>query len=56
MTDILYRAYMDGPDRDTAPFTVDEVRRVVEAVHASGATVTAQGTAPVPTMADNRLR
>jgi imidazolonepropionase-like amidohydrolase len=32
---------MDGPDRDTSPFTAGEVRRVVEAVHARGATVTA---------------
>jgi imidazolonepropionase-like amidohydrolase len=32
---------MDGPDRDTSPFTADEVRRTVEAVHARGATVTA---------------
>jgi hypothetical protein len=30
VTDILDSAYMDGPDRDTAPFTADEVRRVVE--------------------------
>ena len=32
---------MDGPDRDTSPFTADEVPRTVEAVHARGATVTA---------------
>jgi imidazolonepropionase-like amidohydrolase len=35
------KLYMDGPDRDTSPFTAVEVRRVVEAVHARGATVTA---------------
>jgi imidazolonepropionase-like amidohydrolase len=37
----LVKLYMDGPDRDTSPFTATEVRRVVEAVHARGATVTA---------------
>lgn len=37
----LVKLYMDGPDRDTSPFTADEVRRTVEAVHARGATVTA---------------
>jgi imidazolonepropionase-like amidohydrolase len=37
----LVKLYMDGPDRDTSPFTADEVRRVVDAVHARGATVTA---------------
>ena len=37
----LVKLYMDGPDRDTSPFTAGEVRRVVEAVHARGATVTA---------------
>ena len=37
----LVKLYMDGPDRDTSPFTADEVRRTVEAVHAHGATVTA---------------
>jgi imidazolonepropionase-like amidohydrolase len=40
----LVKLYMDGPDRDTSPFTADEVRRVVEAVHARGATVTAHST------------
>ena len=37
----LVKLYMDGPDRDTSPFTAGEVRRTVEAVHARGATVTA---------------
>jgi imidazolonepropionase-like amidohydrolase len=37
----LVKLYMDGPDRDTSPFSAAEVRRVVEAVHARGATVTA---------------
>ena len=37
----LVKLYMDGPDRDTSPFTAAEVRRTVEAVHARGATVTA---------------
>ena len=40
----LVKLYMDGPDRDTSPFTADEVRRTVEAVHARGATVTAHST------------
>jgi imidazolonepropionase-like amidohydrolase len=37
----LVKLYMDGPDRDTSPFTAAEVRRTVEAVHSRGATVTA---------------
>jgi len=37
----LVKLYMDGPDRDTSPFTAGEVGRVVEAAHARGATVTA---------------
>ena len=37
----LVKLYMDGPDRDASPFTAGEVRRVVEAAHARGATVTA---------------
>jgi hypothetical protein len=37
----LVKLYMDGPDRDTSPFTASEVHRTVEAVHARGATVTA---------------
>jgi imidazolonepropionase-like amidohydrolase len=35
------KLYLDGPDRETAPFTADEVRAVVEAAHARGAKVTA---------------
>src|SRR5262245_24665996 len=35
------KLYLDGPDRDTAPFTVDEVRAVVEAAHGRRARVTA---------------
>jgi imidazolonepropionase-like amidohydrolase len=35
------KLYLDGPDRDTSPFTVSEVRAVVEAAHARGARVTA---------------
>lgn len=37
----LVKLYLDGPDREVSPFTAAEVRRVVEAVHARGATVTA---------------
>jgi imidazolonepropionase-like amidohydrolase len=37
----LVKLYMDGPDRDTSPFTVSEVEAVVAAVHARGAKVTA---------------
>ncbi|HVQ89563.1 MAG TPA: amidohydrolase family protein [Mycobacteriales bacterium] len=37
----LVKLYLDGPDREVSPFTVSEVRRVVEAVHARGRTVTA---------------
>ena len=37
----LVKLYMDGPDRETSPFTADEVRRVAAAVHERGATVTA---------------
>jgi imidazolonepropionase-like amidohydrolase len=37
----LVKLYLDGPDRDTSPFTADEVRRVVAAVHQRGAPVTA---------------
>jgi imidazolonepropionase-like amidohydrolase len=37
----LVKLYLDGPDRETSPFTAGEVRRVVEAVHDRGATVTA---------------
>jgi imidazolonepropionase-like amidohydrolase len=35
------KLYLDGPDPETAPWTAAEVRRVVEAVHARGAKVTA---------------
>jgi imidazolonepropionase-like amidohydrolase len=35
------KLYLDGPDRDTAPFTVDEVRAVVTAAHERGKKVTA---------------
>src|SRR5215467_14381220 len=35
------KLYLDGPDKDTAPFTVDDVRAVVDAAHARGARVTA---------------
>lgn len=37
----LVKLYLDGPDRDTAPFTAHEVAKVVEAVHARGAKVAA---------------
>jgi imidazolonepropionase-like amidohydrolase len=35
------KLYLDGPDRETAPFTVDEVRAVVDRAHRRGARVTA---------------
>jgi imidazolonepropionase-like amidohydrolase len=35
------KLYLDGPDRETAPFTVDEVRAVVGAAHRRQARVTA---------------
>jgi imidazolonepropionase-like amidohydrolase len=35
------KLYLDGPDRETSPFTVGEVRAVVGAAHARGARVTA---------------
>jgi imidazolonepropionase-like amidohydrolase len=37
----LVKLYLDGPDRETAPFTVDEVRAVVSHAHNRGARVTA---------------
>ena len=37
----LVKLYLDGPDRDAAPWTAHEVRRVVDAAHERGATVTA---------------
>jgi imidazolonepropionase-like amidohydrolase len=35
------KLYLDGPDPETSPFTVDEVRAVVDAAHRRGAKVTA---------------
>jgi imidazolonepropionase-like amidohydrolase len=35
------KLYLDGPDRETSPFTVSEVAAVVETAHARGARVTA---------------
>jgi imidazolonepropionase-like amidohydrolase len=35
------KLYLDGPDKETAPFTVAEVRAVVDAAHQRGARVTA---------------
>lgn len=40
----LVKLYLDGPDPDTAPWTADEVQRVVAACHARGARVTAHAT------------
>lgn len=37
----LVKLYLDGPDRDASPWTPSELRRVVDAVHARGARVTA---------------
>jgi imidazolonepropionase-like amidohydrolase len=37
----LVKLYLDGPDRDTSPFTVGEVRAAVELAHRRGATVAA---------------
>ena len=37
----LVKLYLDGPDPATSPWSVAEIRRVVEAVHARGARVTA---------------
>jgi imidazolonepropionase-like amidohydrolase len=37
----LVKLYLDGPDPETAPWTAGEVARVVQAVHARGAKVTA---------------
>ncbi len=37
----LLKLYLDGPDADSAPWSVAEIRRVVEAGHARGARVTA---------------
>jgi imidazolonepropionase-like amidohydrolase len=40
----LVKLYLDGPDPGVAPWSAGEVRRVVDAVHAHGATVAAHGT------------
>ena len=40
----LLKLYLDGPDPDTAPWTVDEVATVVADAHARGAKVTAHAT------------
>jgi imidazolonepropionase-like amidohydrolase len=37
----LIKLYLDGPDLETAPWTANEVRRVVDAAHQRGAKVTA---------------
>ena len=37
----LVKLYLDGPDPESAPWTAGEVRRVVDATHECGATVTA---------------
>jgi imidazolonepropionase-like amidohydrolase len=37
----LVKLYLDGPDPESAPWSVDEVERVVRAVHARGAKVAA---------------
>jgi imidazolonepropionase-like amidohydrolase len=37
----LVKLYLDGPDPETAPWTANEVRRVVRATHERGAKVTA---------------
>jgi imidazolonepropionase-like amidohydrolase len=37
----LVKLYLDGPDRDASPFTVNEVRAVVAHAHGRGARVTA---------------
>ncbi|HYT25248.1 MAG TPA: amidohydrolase family protein [Actinomycetota bacterium] len=39
----LVKLYLDGPDATAAPWSPDEVRKVVAAVHARGATVAAHG-------------
>jgi imidazolonepropionase-like amidohydrolase len=38
------KLYLDGPDKETAPWTAAEVGRVVRAVHGRGARVTAHAT------------
>jgi imidazolonepropionase-like amidohydrolase len=39
----LVKLYLDGPETGIAPWSADEVRKVVSAVHARGATVAAHG-------------
>jgi imidazolonepropionase-like amidohydrolase len=39
----LVKLYLDGPEAGVAPWSADEVRKVVAAVHARGATVAAHG-------------
>ena len=39
----LVKLYLDGPEQGVAPWSPDEVRAVVAAVHARGATVAAHG-------------
>jgi hypothetical protein len=40
----LVKLYLDGPDPETAPWSLDELGRVVQAVHARGAKVSAHST------------
>ncbi|HYM84499.1 MAG TPA: amidohydrolase family protein [Candidatus Dormibacteraeota bacterium] len=40
----LVKLYLDGPDPESAPWSREEVARVVDAVHARGAKVTAHAT------------
>ena len=40
----LVKLYLSGPGSESSPFTASEVRRVVDAVHARGAKVTAHAT------------
>jgi imidazolonepropionase-like amidohydrolase len=40
----LVKLYLDGPERGVCPWSAEEVRRAVEAVHARGARVTAHST------------
>jgi imidazolonepropionase-like amidohydrolase len=40
----LVKLYLDGPDPETAPWSLDELGRVVNAVHARGAKVSAHST------------
>jgi imidazolonepropionase-like amidohydrolase len=40
----LVKLYLDGPDPETAPWSLSELGRVVDAVHARGAKVTAHST------------